>query len=115
MKEFISAKIKHSILDQTPVIFGSVKEGILEILDERLGAFRDEMVATLGVPLWPDVYGSLRSLGRRVQLLALVVRDWRWVMHLVFIKIHYRIGSLWRFREPYARSYPTLLSVLLIG
>ena len=41
MREFISAEITRSILDQTPVIFGSVKEGILEILDERLGAFRN--------------------------------------------------------------------------
>ena len=32
--------INHGILEQTPVIFGSVKEGILEIMDERLGAFR---------------------------------------------------------------------------
>ena len=39
MREFISTEITRNILDQTPVIFGMVKEGILEILDERLGAF----------------------------------------------------------------------------
>mgnify|MGYP001550121524 CR=1 FL=1 len=36
------------MLDQTPVIFGTVKEGILEILGERLGAFRTELMAMLG-------------------------------------------------------------------
>ena len=49
MREFISTEIICSILDQTPVIFGAVKEGILEILDERLGAFRAEIVAMMGV------------------------------------------------------------------
>ena len=48
MREFVSAEITRGILDQTPVIFGTVKEGILEILDERLGAFRTELMAMLG-------------------------------------------------------------------
>ena len=48
MREFVSAEITHNILDQTPVIFGMIKEGILEILDERLAAFRTEMMAFLG-------------------------------------------------------------------
>lgn len=39
------SEIMRNILEQTPVIFGTVKEGILEILDERLSAFRFEMVA----------------------------------------------------------------------
>ena len=42
MREFISAEITCNILDQTPMIFGMVKEGITEILDEILGAFRTE-------------------------------------------------------------------------
>ena len=49
MREFVSAEVTWTILDQTPVIFGTVKEGILESLDERLGAFRTEMMALLGV------------------------------------------------------------------
>ena len=49
MRKFISAKITRSILDQTPVIFGTVKEEILEMLDERLGAFRIEMVGMIWV------------------------------------------------------------------
>ena len=48
MRELISAEVTRSILDQTPVIFGMLKEGILEILDERLGAFRTEMMALMG-------------------------------------------------------------------
>ena len=31
MRELISVEVMRSILDQTPVIFGTVKEGILEI------------------------------------------------------------------------------------
>ena len=49
MRELISVEVMRSILDQTPMIFGMVKEGILEILHERLGAFRTEMMALLGV------------------------------------------------------------------
>ena len=48
MREFISSKITRNIIDQTPMIFRTVKEGILEILDERLGAFRTEMAAMMG-------------------------------------------------------------------
>ena len=48
MREFISSEITFNIIDQTPVIFGRVKEGILEILDERLGTFRTEMAAMVG-------------------------------------------------------------------
>ena len=65
MREFILADITHNILDQTSVIFGTVKEGILELLDSRLEAFRTEIAARkLGAPMRPNVYGSLGSLGR---------------------------------------------------
>lgn len=33
---------------QTSVIFGTVKEGIMEILDERLGAFHIDIMAIVG-------------------------------------------------------------------
>ena len=46
-RKFISSEITRNILDQTPVIFGTIKEGILEILDERLSAFRTEMAAMI--------------------------------------------------------------------
>ena len=39
MREFILAEITRSILEHTPVIFVTFKEDILEIPDERLGAF----------------------------------------------------------------------------
>ena len=48
MRELISAEVAHSMLDQTPVIFGTIKEGILELLDERLSAFRTEVAAMMG-------------------------------------------------------------------
>ena len=41
MQEFILSKIARSILEQTLVIFGTIKEGIMELLDERLGNCRD--------------------------------------------------------------------------
>ena len=48
MREFISAEITRNILGQTPVIFGTIKEGILEVSNERLGAFRTEMMTMMG-------------------------------------------------------------------
>ena len=43
MREFISSEIMCSIIDETPVIFDMVEEGVLEILDESLGCipYRD--------------------------------------------------------------------------
>ena len=52
MQDFISSEITRSILEQTLMIFGSVKEGILEILDERLGSFCAEAFATLALTLF---------------------------------------------------------------
>ena len=48
MREFISSDIIRNILEQTLMIFGTVKEDILEILDERLGTFCYEMMAMVG-------------------------------------------------------------------
>ena len=45
MQEFISSEITHGILDLTPVTFGTITEGILEILDDRLETFRANFVA----------------------------------------------------------------------
>lgn len=44
MWEIISSEIKCSILEQNLVIFGTIKKGIMEILDECMGAFHYEMV-----------------------------------------------------------------------
>ena len=48
MREFISSEVTHNIIEQTPVIFGTIKEGIMELLDERLGAFHVEIRAMVG-------------------------------------------------------------------
>lgn len=43
--EFIMSDITCCILDATPVIFGTVKEGIMELLDNQLGSFHVEITA----------------------------------------------------------------------
>ena len=45
MWEFISSDITRGILEWTLMVFGLVKEGNLEFLDARLGAFRAEIAA----------------------------------------------------------------------
>ena len=37
--------IDHSSLDATPVMFGTIKEGIIELLDEYIGAFYANIAA----------------------------------------------------------------------
>ena len=48
MREFISSEITRYILEQTPVIFDFVMEGILEILGEPLDVFRAKVMAIIG-------------------------------------------------------------------
>ena len=43
LHEFIAFEITRGILDATPVIFGSIKEGIVELMEDRLRAFRSDM------------------------------------------------------------------------
>ena len=38
-REFFTSEVTRIILEQTPVIFGSIKEGILELMDEKLSTF----------------------------------------------------------------------------
>ena len=45
LRELIATKVTRGILDTTPVIFGTVKEGIMEIMEERLRSFRAETAA----------------------------------------------------------------------
>ena len=47
-REFLSSEITRIILEQTPVIFSSIKEGILELMDERLSTFRVKVAAMMG-------------------------------------------------------------------
>ena len=44
-QEFISSEITRNILEQAHVIFGMIKEDIMEVLDEHLDSFHSEMVA----------------------------------------------------------------------
>lgn len=43
--EFVIIEITHDILEATPVMFGSIKEGIMELLDKYIGAFRANIAA----------------------------------------------------------------------
>ena len=47
MRELISFEIRDS-LEQSHVIFNTVNEGIMEILDERLGAFCTDIMVIMG-------------------------------------------------------------------
>ena len=43
--ELIASEVTRGIHDATPIIFGTVKEGIMEIMEERLRSFRAELAA----------------------------------------------------------------------
>ena len=43
LHEFITSEITRGILDATPVIFGSIKEGSVELMEDRLRAFRSDL------------------------------------------------------------------------
>ena len=61
-REFISSEITRGVKDWTLVVFGSAKEGILEILDSHLGAFRaDVVLGKLGALLETKACESLES------------------------------------------------------
>ena len=40
--EFIASEIMRGILESTPIIFGSIKEGIVELMEDRLRSFRSD-------------------------------------------------------------------------
>ena len=44
--KFIALEITRGILESTPIIFGSIKEGIIELMEDRLRAFRSDMAAS---------------------------------------------------------------------
>nr|KAJ0188621.1 hypothetical protein LSAT_V11C900471890 [Lactuca sativa] len=45
LHDLITAEVTHCILDANLVIFGTVKEGIIEIMDERIRSFQAEIAA----------------------------------------------------------------------
>ena len=46
LREFIAFKITIGILNATQVMFGSIKEGIMEFMEDRLWIFRVNLVAS---------------------------------------------------------------------
>ena len=42
LREFIASKIMRGILKATPVIFGSIKESIIKLMEDCLRSFRSE-------------------------------------------------------------------------
>ena len=45
LREFIASEITRGILESTPIIFGSIKEGIIELMEYPLRAFRSDMAS----------------------------------------------------------------------
>ena len=45
LHNLITAKVTRGILDGTVVIFGTIKEGIMDIMEERVRSFQVEIVA----------------------------------------------------------------------
>nr|KAJ0192258.1 hypothetical protein LSAT_V11C800444800 [Lactuca sativa] len=45
LREFIASEITRGILESTPIIFGSIKEGIVELTEDRLRTFRSDMAS----------------------------------------------------------------------
>ena len=43
LHEFIASEITRGILESTLVIFGSIREGIIKMMEDRLRAFRSDM------------------------------------------------------------------------
>ena len=43
LRELIAVEVTRGILDATPVIFRTVKEGIMDLMEERLRLFRAEI------------------------------------------------------------------------
>ena len=74
--EFIAVEVTRSIVDATPVMFGTIKEGIMELLDDRLGAFRAEMATgQLDAHRELKACRGLEFFGRRTIFLNLSRRD----------------------------------------
>ena len=75
MRDFISAEIMRNIIDQTPVIFSSVREAIVELMDSHLEAFKAGIVSgQIGARLDPNSYGVRGSIRRGIPFLVFAIR-----------------------------------------
>lgn len=71
---FITSEISHGIMEATPVIFSTIKEGIIELYNKHIEDFRvDIMVGQLGAPTISfrefKACGDPKFFGRRTLLL----------------------------------------------
>ena len=46
LREFISSEITRSILNVTQMLFGSINEAIMELMEDTLWIFRDDIAAS---------------------------------------------------------------------
>ena len=46
LREFVASEITRGILDVTHVMFESIKEGIMDLMEERLQIFRDDLATS---------------------------------------------------------------------
>ena len=46
LREFIASEITRGIHESTPIIFGSIKEWIIELMEDRLRAFRSDLATS---------------------------------------------------------------------
>ena len=46
LREFIAFEITRGMLDSNPFIFGSIKEGIVELMEDHLWLFRSDLVSS---------------------------------------------------------------------
>ena len=52
LREFIASEITRGILESTPILFGSIKEGIMELMEDRLRAFRSDLASSQSGVIW---------------------------------------------------------------
>lgn len=45
LRELLASEILQAILEETPIMFGMIKEGVIDLMDERMRVLRLELVA----------------------------------------------------------------------
>ena len=78
MQEFNSSEIARSILKQTAVMLATIKEGIMELLEDHLEAFLAIITADSWGPIGsPNLVEPEGLLGKRILLPTLVMNERR--------------------------------------
>lgn len=60
--KFITSEITSGIIDVNPMVFGTIKEGIMGLLDERLGDFWAE-IAAVQLGAWTLSFREFKACG----------------------------------------------------